>query len=345
VSRLAVCGKGFYLSLSAGRPKVGNMTQLTNLLDLAREYQAVLPARIRSYLHERGISDAVIDRYLLGWNGWRITIPITNREGVISFFKLAKDPGDDRSTPKMLTSLGATLELYGWEEVLRKPSPLIVCEGEFDRLVLQTQGFHAVTSTGGAGTFRPEWAADFEGIPELYLCFDRDQAGQDGARRVSTLVPHAKVIELPDEVGEAGDITDFFVRLGRTPEDFMRLLEHATSVPPPPMLIEALPPARGVDSPARERIDRIKQALPIEGLVGRYVALQVSGGMFVGRCPFHDDQVPSLTVYPKTGTFHCYGCRRHGDVIDFLQGIEHVNFKAALDLLEAATTHHGREAA
>jgi DNA primase len=321
------------------------MTTYIDLLRLAAEYHKGLPDRVRAYLNGRGISNQVIEQYQLGWNGWRITIPITNREGVISFFKLAKDPGDDRPTPKMLTSPGATLELYGWEEVLRKPSPLIVCEGEFDRLVLQTQGFHAATSTGGAGTFRPEWAADFEGIPELYLCFDRDQAGQDGARRVGTLIPHAKLIELPDEVGEAGDITDFFVRLGRTPEDFVRLLAHATPLPPPPMLLDAWPRARDVDSPARERIDRIKKALPIEGLVGRHVALQVSGGMFVGRCPFHDDQIPSLTVYPKTGTFHCYGCRRHGDVIDFLQGIEHVSFKEAIDRLEDFMTHHGGEAA
>src|SRR5262249_13509222 len=136
-----------------------------NFLDLAREYHAELPGRIRSYLHDRGIPDAVIDRYELGWNGWRITIPVTNREGGVSFFKLPKDPEDERPGPKMLTSAGSTLELYGWEEVLAKPSPLIVCEGEFDRLVLQGQGFHAVTSTGGASTFRPEWAVDFEAIP------------------------------------------------------------------------------------------------------------------------------------------------------------------------------------
>jgi hypothetical protein len=43
-----------------------------------------LPARIRTYLMEaRGLSEEVIDRFLLGWNGFRITIPVTNLDGAI----------------------------------------------------------------------------------------------------------------------------------------------------------------------------------------------------------------------------------------------------------------------
>jgi len=39
---------------------------------LLEEYHRNLPQRIRSYLqNERGISDAVVDRHLLGWNGSR----------------------------------------------------------------------------------------------------------------------------------------------------------------------------------------------------------------------------------------------------------------------------------
>jgi DNA primase len=48
-------------------------------------------------------------------------------------------------------------ELYGWENLVSKPSQIIICEGEFDRLVLEANGFNAVTSTGGAKTFRHEW--------------------------------------------------------------------------------------------------------------------------------------------------------------------------------------------
>ena len=128
----------------------------TAYFNVTEEYHDALPKRLRQYLNGRGIPDHIINSHILGWNGWRITIPIYNRKGEVVFFKLAKDPDDSRPAPKMLTSPGAGVELYGWDRVLQKPEQIIICEGEFDRLVLEAQGFFAVTSTGGAATFRPE---------------------------------------------------------------------------------------------------------------------------------------------------------------------------------------------
>lgn len=153
-------------------------------LELAREYHRNLPQHIRDYLRtSRGIADPLIDLRLLGWNGNRITIPIFDRPGVFAFFKLAKDPDDKSDSPKMLTAAGAHAELYGWERILANPEQLIICEGEFDRLVLETHGFAAVTSTGGAGSFKPEWAEGFREIPNVYICFDDDAAGYAGSER------------------------------------------------------------------------------------------------------------------------------------------------------------------
>src|ERR1700752_4696393 len=138
-------------------------------LDLVSRYHDALTLRIRAYLNRRGITDAVIDLHLLGWNGERIAIPIFDRDGSLAFFKLARDPDDPRSGPKMTKPAGSTAELYGWERVRTKPCRIVICEGEFDRLVLETHGFAAVTSTGGAGVFRAEWAEAFREIPEVYL--------------------------------------------------------------------------------------------------------------------------------------------------------------------------------
>jgi len=94
-------------------------------LALAQEYHRNLPQRIRSYLqNERGISDAVIDRYLLGWNGSRITIPVFDSRGDFAFFKLARDPEDKTDSPKMLATPGAHAELYDWQTALAKPESL-----------------------------------------------------------------------------------------------------------------------------------------------------------------------------------------------------------------------------
>src|SRR4051794_39714633 len=101
------------------------MTNDPTLQERALAYHTALPDRIRAYLNRRGIPDLLIDLYLLGWNGQRITIPICNWEGELVFFKLAKDPADHSHSPKMLAPRGAHVELYGWEEVWRRPRCLI----------------------------------------------------------------------------------------------------------------------------------------------------------------------------------------------------------------------------
>src|SRR2546426_822451 len=248
-------------------------------LELARQYHRSLPPHVREYLQQtRGISGEVIDLHLLGWNGSRITIPIFDRAGQFAFFKLAKDPEDTGGSPKMLATPGAHTELYGWERVLANPERIILCEGEFDRLVLESRGFAAVTSTGGALTFRPTWAEAFRGIPRVYICFDNDGPGMAGAERVVGLIPHARIVGLPDEVGEGGDVTDFFVRLGRSREEFGRLLEAA----------QPLPDEQRAGAPARQpavaraahdgEVDRLKSSVAIEELIARYVELSTSGG-------------------------------------------------------------------
>jgi DNA primase len=313
------------------------------LLTLATEYHESLPSRIRQYLNGRGIPDVLVDFHLLGWNGSRITIPIFNRDGELAFFKLAKDPDDRSDGPKMLATPGARAELYGWEDVRYRPEELVICEGEFDRLVLKAQGFRAATSTGGAQTFRPEWANELTTIPHVLICFDRDDAGRLGAEHVGGLLPNAKVVTLPEEVGEGGDVTDFFVRLGRTDDDFRGLMAQAVQVTPRPAEEPRDREPRQTESPLRQRIERLKEIVPLAEVAGRYVELHGSGSTLTGLCPFHKDQVPSFTVYPETGTFYCFGCGVRGDVIDFLRAIERLRFHEALDALEGWSRHNGRE--
>jgi len=314
----------------APRERDGNVSRmLTGLLDHAQRYHAQLSDRIRQYLNGRGIDDATIERFLIGWSGWRITIPIYDREGAVTFFKLAKDPADESDSPKMLTTPGSCAELYGWERVRTDAPYVVICEGEFDRLVLESRGFPAVTSTGGALTFRLAWAEALRAVPDVYVCFDADEAGRIGAERVARLVPHARVVTLPPEVGESGDVTDFFVRLGMSADAFRELLADAAQLPPAPVQ------RRRPQSPAaRTEIDELKTSVRIEDVVARYVDdLTVTGSLLTAPCPFHEDRRPSFVVYPETQTFHCFGCRAGGDVISFLMKAERLGFSDAMELL------------
>jgi DNA primase len=303
-------------------------------------YHEALPRRIRKYLNERGISDRIIYDNLIGWNGWRITIPIMNQERRFGFFKLAKDPEDRSDSPKMLCTPGGTAELYGWETVSARPKQLIICEGEFDRLVLESRGFSAVTSTGGAGSFKPEWAEALAGIPEVYICFDRDKAGEDGVLHVASLLPTARIIVLSDEVGPRGDVTDYFVRLGKTLDDFKDLMKCAK--PLSSATGQTLPePVRSMMVRAHCELEGLKRRVPIEFWIGRTMPLSRCGNLLRGRCPFHEDRNPSFIVYPENQNYYCFGCKATGDVLDYIARSERLTFGQALIRLRAITKDHG----
>jgi DNA primase len=63
------------------------------------------------------------------------------------------------------------------------------------------------------------------------------------------------------------------------------------------------------------------------------VQLLQSGSHLIGRCPFHQDEHPSLVVYPESHSFYCFGCHAGGDVIDFVRKADGLSFKEALERL------------
>ena len=79
--------------------------------------------------------------------------------------------------------------------------------------------------------------------------------------------------------------------------------------------------------------ERIKQAIDIVDLVGRYIPLRRQGRLFVGLCPWHDDTHPSLQVDPQRQTFRCWVCNIGGDIFSFLMRIEGIEFREAFKSL------------
>lgn len=47
-------------------------------------------------------------------------------------------------------------------------------------------------------------------------------------------------------------------------------------------------------------------------------------------CPFHPEKTPSLVVYPQNNSYHCFGCGKHGDVINFYAGVAQLDYTAAM---------------
>lgn len=76
--------------------------------------------------------------------------------------------------------------------------------------------------------------------------------------------------------------------------------------------------------------------LPAEEVIGRYVKLGRQGGSFVGRCPFHEDRTPSLSVKAAENYWHCFSCGRGGDAISFVKEHLGVDFQQAVEEIAAA---------
>ncbi|MDP8204917.1 MAG: CHC2 zinc finger domain-containing protein [Candidatus Tenebribacter mawsonii] len=80
-----------------------------------------------------------------------------------------------------------------------------------------------------------------------------------------------------------------------------------------------------------KHLDKIKQEINIIDLANHF-SISVKNNKAI--CPFHEDTNASLTFYPKTDSFHCFGCSASGSVIDLTMRMQHKNFIEAVNYLE-----------
>jgi DNA primase len=80
-------------------------------------------------------------------------------------------------------------------------------------------------------------------------------------------------------------------------------------------------------------IEKIKDRLSIEEVVGSYIKLEKAGKNLKARCPFHNEKTPSFIISPERGNYYCFGCGKNGDIFSFVQEYEGVEFTEALKIL------------
>jgi hypothetical protein len=176
-------------------------------------------------LREAGIPAAVAYERLLGWDGKHITIPVFSYDRSVLFFERAKWGENDLL--EIVPQQRAKVALYGTHLLRSAPARVILTEGITESLVLAGQSFAALSSTGTGVFFKEEWLPFLRGVREVFVCFRRTEEGLKQAEEIASLIPQAIVVHLPEEVGEGGGVGDFFVRLGRSRLDFLRLLSLA----------------------------------------------------------------------------------------------------------------------
>ena len=80
-------------------------------------------------------------------------------------------------------------------------------------------------------------------------------------------------------------------------------------------------------------IDRLKDANPIEEIMGNYLNLKRAGRDYICLCPFHSEKTPSCHIHPDKQYFYCFGCHAGGDVITFVMKYNSLDYVDAVQWL------------
>ena len=132
----------------------------------------------RKYINIRGITDETIKHFNLGTYNGAIAFPYYRYESLVAhkLRKPLKDPGK----PKMTSIPGSKPYLYNAQNV-QPGDELIICEGEFDAMIIHQSGFANVVSVGaGANSMTAliEQADDFiKQFEQIIVVSDNDEAG------------------------------------------------------------------------------------------------------------------------------------------------------------------------
>jgi len=175
-----------------------------------------------NYLKKRGLTDKTIKHFQLGFSpGYEengvyiargITIPCLAKDHIwyIKIRKAAK-PGEAKYT-MVKGSKPAAIYNSDW---LIGDSKALFTEGEFDCMIAhQVLNDVIPCATLGGVTSTPDlatWGAYFLPINKIISCYDNDEAGSDGAKRLAELAGNRVITaKIPD----GKDINDYFLAGG-----------------------------------------------------------------------------------------------------------------------------------
>jgi Toprim domain-containing protein len=150
----------------------------------------------------------------------RLSIPYITRSGVVDLrFRCIRDHEcGEVGCAKYLGRPGATLRLYGVDDLVSAGDTIAVTEGELDRLILRQLGYPAV-GLPGAESWKRHWSRLFEDFQRVVVFGDGDAAGVRFIRKFFDQFPQStEAAQLP----EGEDVNSMFLLEG--PEYFERYL-------------------------------------------------------------------------------------------------------------------------
>jgi len=190
-------------------------------------------------LYNRGITDEMIRKYRLGFNGHRITIPIRNESDLVVNIR-AYLPGAPGSK-KMQNKRGhGQARLFPISQL--SYDTVIICGGELKAIATaermnEKYGIGAISTTSGEGNWEDSFTPKFEN-KKVLVCLDVDKTGQKSAEslcaRLKRTVKSIHKLDLPLSIDSYphGDINDYFGAEKRSADDLMKLIEETAEWEP-----------------------------------------------------------------------------------------------------------------
>lgn len=297
-----------------------------------------------------------------------LAIPVYSPEGELLFYKYRRSPWRDNG-PKYRYDKGATAALYGAELLknLADHEEVVITEGELDALALRSLGMNAVSTTGGSGTWKEEWAELLARF-KVVIAYDADGAGAEGAIRVAGMMPEARVAWLPVYYGK--DPTEILAGVGGeealkesladakkyvfprtgTEDRVKKLLATAKKLRAERMAVMKDPIGSPLQIDAalawidreiqgerdmERRMQRPARDPNMQSEIERAKAHPIVKILKVNRdgfasCPFHTEKTASFKVYKDNHAYCFGGCGKRYDVLDIYMQIHGCDLKTAI---------------
>ena len=86
---------------------------------------------------------------------------------------------------------------------------------------------------------------------------------------------------------------------------------------------------------SQDLIEQVRDANNIVDIIGQYTELKGRGHQYMGLCPFpdHNEKSPSFSVSESKQLYHCFGCKKSGNLFTFLEVHDGMSFTDALEFL------------
>jgi 5S rRNA maturation endonuclease (ribonuclease M5) len=194
-------------------------------------------------VEERCLTTDTIVQFDLGADEYRITIPVYDEDmDVRTIRRYDPNCADQKMVNHILGDNTPSLyPLQRYDEIANGDT-VIICEGEFDCMMLWQAGFKALTNTGNAGVWLPEWTEKLmSDLPRcnFIIIFDvHDKKMDYGQRMAKKVAKDLAAVGLTVSIAEldlptayrGGDISDYFAKEKRTSEELQHLIDNTTPI-------------------------------------------------------------------------------------------------------------------